>query len=321
VRNYHISRRMSQRRAAAIFLALICVVCASAPVGSSGSSPERVLPSPACGEGWVMEEKAALYTKDTLFERINGESELYFPYGFEVLASARYVNEKAPRVAVEADVYRMGTLLDAFGMYANYRRTDDDVVAVGAEGFVSSSQLLFYQDRYFVRLQASGTSHLEREVFLACASAVSQKLPRNSDRPGELKAFAASAVIPRSERYVAQSLLGYAFFRRGLIADAVLGDARVQVFMVPEESPDAARKAFDQYRAYLGASGQNIRVTEADDLVALEAVDPLYGKVYVEQTRRYLVGAVRVPETSAAKRLVGQLRERLAPVTGGIPPG
>jgi len=228
-----------------------------------------------------------------------------------VLASARYANRENPQVAVEADVYRMGSLLDAFGIYANYRRADNGALKIGAEGFVSPSQLLFYQDRYFVKLQASGALSVEEEVFLSCARAVSQNLPSNLSQPKELVYFMLPAVVQRSERYIAQSLLGYAFFRKGLIADAILEGEPLKVFMVPEESVNAARKAFDQYHGYLKASGQEVQLTETPDMTFISAVDPLYKNVYIEHSGRYLIGAVNLKTTSSGKQLVEQLRKRL----------
>ncbi|HXX80601.1 MAG TPA: DUF6599 family protein [Thermodesulfovibrionales bacterium] len=278
---------------------------------------EKILPAPSCAEGWIMEEKVTLYTKDTLFERINGESELYFPYGFEALASARYANRKNPQVAIEVDVYKMGSLLDAFGIYANYRRADDGMAKIGAEGFVSPAQLLFYQDRYFVKLQASGALSLEQEVFLSCGNAVSQNLPRNMSKPEELVYFMMPAVKQRSERYIGQSLLGYAFFRRGLIADAVLEGAPLKVFMVTEKSVDAARKAFDQYHAYLKTSGHEVQVTETPDKTAMTAVDPLYDNIYIEHSGRYLIGVVNLKIPSMGKQLVEQMRRRISGKQGG----
>jgi hypothetical protein len=41
------------------------------------------------------------------------------------------------------------------------------------------------------------------------------------------------------------------------------------------------------------------------------AVDPLYGGVFVEQSGRYITGAVRLKEPSSATKLIEQLRERL----------
>jgi hypothetical protein len=307
-------RRVFMRRSGVISLILLGVfvfaVCASVPAGANDSFIKNVLPAHGFAEDWVMNDPLSLYTRDTLFDHINGEAELYFPYGFDMLATAAYVNKRNPEVWVVADVYRMASLLDAFGIYANYRRADAVEVPIGAEGFSSSSQLMFYQDRYFVRIQATGTTRLEQDIFLACGRAIAQNLPPNAGRPGQIEALRIPGVIPKSERYIAQSLLGYAFFRRGMTADAILKGEQVQVFVVPEDSQNTARKAFDQYRSYLKAEGRDICLTETSDRISLSAVDPLYGGVFVEQSGRYIIGAVRVKESSTAKQLVEQLRGR-----------
>ena len=259
-----------------------------------------------------MNERVTLYNSDTLFDHIDGEAELYFPYGFDMLATVTYLNKKNPEVWVVVDVYRMGSLLDAFGIYSNYRKADAVGTVIGAEGFVSPSQMMFYQDRYFVRVQVTGAERLEQDLFFACGRTVSRNLPPNAGRPGELEVLAGiPGVVTKSERYLGQSLLGYAFFRRGIIADAMLGGERVQVFMVFERSPDAARKAFDDYRSYLKAEGQEMNVTGTTNRISLTAVDPLYRGVFVEQSGPYLIGAIRMKEASAAKPIVEQLRERL----------
>ncbi|MGE5239339.1 MAG: hypothetical protein ACM3ON_11095, partial [Chloroflexota bacterium] len=72
-----------------VALVAVCFACALAGTSFGNESAVKVLPAPVCAEGWIMEDEASLYDKDTLFERINGESELFFPYGFEVLVSAR----------------------------------------------------------------------------------------------------------------------------------------------------------------------------------------------------------------------------------------
>lgn len=288
--------------------AILCVLFAST---AAGKTLEEMLPAPECADGWTMEEKAVLYTKDTLFDRINGEAELYFPYGFEVLVSARYANVKKPDLAVEADVYKMGSPLDAFGIYANYRKADDIIVTIGAGGTVSSSQLLFHQDRYFVRLQASGTSNLGQDVLLSCAGAVSKNLPARKGLPPELQAFRIDGVVPGSERYTAQSLLGYSFFRRGITADASLDGDQALLFMVIEDSPAAAGKVFDLYRSFLKESGGDIKVSESPETISLSAVDPLYKNVFAGQQGRYIIGAVRFKDSPAAQALVERLRRRL----------
>jgi hypothetical protein len=308
-------KMLSLWRSVVIASAILCVfvLTISTPVHvfAAEDSIINILPTPGFAPDWVMQDRVTLYNSDTLFDHIDGEAELYFPYGFDMLATATYLNKKDPEVWVVVDVYRMDSLLNAFGIYSNYRKADAAGVVIGTEGFVSSSQLMFYQDRYFVSIQVTGATSLEQELFLACGRIVSRNLPPNAGRPRELEVLAGiPGVVTKSERYLGQSLLGYAFFRRGMIADVMIGGERVQIFVVFENSPDAARKAFDDYRSYLKAEGQEMNVTGTTDLISLTAVDPLYRGVFVEQSGPYLIGAIRMKKASAAKPIVEQLRER-----------
>jgi hypothetical protein len=299
------------KRQSFLFLTILITLFTSVPAGHAQNGVEKFMPAPFCADGWSMDGKVALYDKDALFDRIDGEAELYFPYGFTVLAYARYESKQNPKIAIDADVYSMGSLLDAFGMFANYRKRDSTDIAVGAEGTASASQVFFYQDKYFVRLQVTGATSLRQDTLVACARAIAKNLPQNAAKPKELDALSVPGVVKKSERYVAQSLLGYDFFHRGLVADAILAGGAVQVFVVLEDSRDGARTAFDQYRSYLKTPGKEIPVAEMQDRISLKAIDPLYGNVFVEHTGRYVIGVIRVKDISAAKPLVEQIRKRL----------
>jgi hypothetical protein len=287
-----------------------CALPAVASTGAENSAMLALLPAGSCAEGWVMDEKPALFTEETLFDHINGEAELYFPYGFDALATARYVGKAASGSEIVADVSRMGSLLDAFGIWSNYRKADAPGCTVGADCIVSSSQMLFYQDRYFVRLQATGTPAPDRDVFLACGRALSRNLPAGKGRPGELELFQVPGVVPKTERYLPQSVLGYPFFRCGMTAEANLNGEHAQVFLVFEDSAAAARKAFDRYLASLKESGRDAKLSGKEGRILLEGIDPLYGKVIVEQSGRYLVGAIRLKDAKAAKPVIETLRKR-----------
>jgi hypothetical protein len=228
-----------------------------------------------------------------------------------MLATGAYVNKKYPDVLIVADVYRMGSLLDAFGIYSNYRKADYESVRIGAEGFISPTQMMFYQDRYFVRLQATGTTELMRDVFLDCARLISARLPALMSRPKELEVFSIPAILPKSERYLAQSLLGYAFFRKGLIADANDAGEAMRVIVVFETSVEGARKAFEEYQSYLKQEGQDVQVSGTPDKMVLVSVDPLYDGVYMEQSGRHLIGAIKVKKRDAARHVIEALWRKM----------
>jgi hypothetical protein len=284
---------------------------AKIPLWADDNLMKNVLPLLGFAEDWTAKDPLNFYDRETLFEHINGEAELYIPYGFDMLATVTYVNRSNPDVWLIADVYRMGSLLDAFGIYANYRRAKAAGVPFGADGFILPSQLMFYQDRYFVRLQVTGATSLQQKIYLACGRAIAHKLPKDERRPRELEMVRIPALVPGSERYIPQSLLGYAFFRRGVSADAVLEGKPMQIFVVMSDDQAAARKAFAQYRSYLMAEGRDLQVTASLDLSALTAIDPLYGGVVAEQTGSYIIGAIRVNDISAAKQIIEQMRARM----------
>lgn len=294
---------------------MICMIAmilmAKIPLWADDNLMKNVLPLPGFAEDWTAKDPLNFYDRETLFEHINGEAELYIPYGFDMLATVTYVNRSNPDVWLIADVYRMGSLLDAFGIYANYRRAKAVGVPFGADGFILPSQLMFYQDRYFVRLQVTGATSLQQKIYLACGRAIAHKLPKDERRPRELEMVRIPALVPGSERYIPQSLLGYAFFRRGVSADAVLEGKPMQIFVVMSDDQAAARKAFAQYRSYLMAEGRDLQVTASLDLSALTAIDPLYGGVVAEQTGSYIIGAIRVNDISAAKQIIEQMRARM----------
>jgi hypothetical protein len=275
-----------------------------------------MLPANACGGDWMMDGDVRVFDRENLFEHIDGEAELYLPYGFRMLAAAVYVNRKNHDDAVTVDVYEMGSPLDAFGIYSNYRREDHVPAGIGpgllTEGFISPTQLMFYKDVYFVRIQASGGADLFRDALLNCGRTVARKIPPSSEpgrRPPILEALHVPGIIPGSERYIAQSLLGYEFFRRGLTAAAREG---MQVFLMIGDTGAAAREAFDRYRSYLKASGgKNIRTGKKAGRLSLTAGDPLYGDVIVTESGRYLVGAVRIKNPSEARQITAAVLKKL----------
>ena len=57
------------------------------------NSLEKMLPSTGFSKGWALDGKATTYTKDTLYTYINGEAELYMPYGFSTLVSVLYTKQ------------------------------------------------------------------------------------------------------------------------------------------------------------------------------------------------------------------------------------
>ncbi|HMK44115.1 MAG TPA: DUF6599 family protein [Dissulfurispiraceae bacterium] len=279
----------------------VCLVTAAFCLCASfafAEQPERVLLPAACPDGWKLEPPASTYSKDNLFDYINGEAELYFPFGFRQLLTGRYSDGRRELVV---DVYEMGSPLDAFGIYANYRRRDDAPIPIGAGGSLSSSQMLFFKERFYIRLQASGASELPEETFKRCADQVAYRLPGSNVQPSELALVQTAVHVPRSERYIPQSLLGYSFFRRGLISDATVNNAEMQMFVVLDASRADAERTLQSYKDYLKQSGGTFTLLRNGEMVSGE--DPLYGDIAAGLSGRYTIGVIRAKSRENALKL------------------
>lgn len=297
-------------------LFLLAIPCIG-PAGATGPV-EGFLPAPGFSEGWVLSGKVSRYGPGNLYAYINGEAELFLPYGFDALASAFYIKGSDPASGIVADIYRMGSRIDAFGIYSNYRDPGAEKTKSGAGGFVEESQLMFYKDRYFVRLSVSGTVAGARDALVMFAKEIDRRLPGTSAPPGEIALIGIPGVDPDTVKYVALSVLGYAFFPKGLTADMAIDGDTAKIFVVINESGEKAHAAFRSYVEYLERSGTLIDPASARDGTRLMVNDPLYKGVYVRRSGVCIVGAARLKDPQKAVPVVDRLasgisRERILP--------
>lgn len=276
---------------------------------SLGQSVNNLLPFPGFAEGWVIQEKIETFTEKDLYKYINGEAELYYPYGFKALATAKYVRSDNPDGGIIADIYELGSPLEAFGIYSRYRDPDEESVNIGTEGFVNESQLLFAKNRFFVRLSPSGTVTMEKAVFLAFAQSVAKKIP-DSKPPKVLDILNVPGITPRTQTYITQGVLGYAFFKKGLTADANLDGNIARAFIILEESEESASRAFDEYKNYLGKSKAEFSVKKEGNSSMIIARDPLYKGTALMHSGSYLVGMAKLSDPEKAIPLIKQIESR-----------
>jgi hypothetical protein len=298
----------------ASFASCVCLILCAAIGCATTGDPVRLsktLPDPGFAGGWQADGPVKLFDVDTIFNHINGEAELYFPYGFRRAAVVSYINERFPDAAIGADVYEMGSPLDAFGIYSNYRYPDADFIELGCEGFVSDQQLMFYSDVYFVKLTVVGAVSNAREPLRDCANAIRSRLPKSSARPPELDLVAVDSLVAGTERYIADSVLGYSFFPKGFVVRADTDAAPIRAFVVIFDDDAKATIAFSAYRTFLESSGAAVNAELSGAIPCHVSVDPLYKGVAFARTGRYVYGIVGIPDGANTPPQFETLSQRL----------
>ena len=278
---------------------------------------EPILTAPALADGWTRSGDVEVYLKDTVFDLIDGEAELYFPYGFKRVVAVVYERAADADNPMSAEVYEMGSPLDAFGVYSNYREADDPPAAVGADAFHGSTQVMFYQDRYFVKLRCAKPEEKPKGL-MSCAAAISKALPPHKADLPELALLDVHGVEPRSVRYIAESVLGYRFFKRGLLAETILPeDAQderpMRVFVVLHANPTEARQTLAKYLVYLDENDGTCE--DLDGAQTLLIQDPLHKGLLLEQAGAHLIGVGRWTDQTKALKLLQELRAKAQPKT------
>ncbi len=303
----------SIRMLATLFICLFSSLLSFPYIADSASDQrvEKLLPKPGFAEGWTIKDKITSYTEKDLYKYINGEAELYYPYGFHQLATAVYVRTDNPETAIVVDIYEMGSPMDAFGIYSRYRDPDEESVTIGTEGFVNESQLLFAKNRYFVRLSPSGTVTMEKSIFLACAHSISKNIPDDQSPQKALNVIGIPEIVPKTETYIAQGVLGYAFFKKGLIADALLDGNTIRIFVILEDSSQSSEQAFNEYKAYLEKSHAEFSLTTDGDVSTIIARDPLYKGLTLVRSGSFLIGAAKLADPIKALPIIKKIRSRI----------
>jgi len=308
-------RNMSFHKTLIGLFAVACLINAGvcdSVADSLGSPVPEDLP-----EYWVRKDAPVVFTKETLFEHIDGQADLFLQYGFEKSFFASYLNKRNVESRIDLDIYDMGTVLNSFGIFSRFRN-EERPGGIGLESSGGDHYFFFYKGKYFVVLQSSGAPALSLHQF---AQAVESRISDNSSPPKEIEYFQCDVLKPGSIEYFPEGLLGHGFLGKGFRATytenytaAVKPEGReFQVFLSIFENSQEALTALKSFQGYLSKQGQSARsVSPQLGPDALSGLDPYQGKIMAAARGPYVFGAVGYEEDSAAERQVIDFMNRVS---------
>jgi hypothetical protein len=222
-----------------LFLLVAGPWCASLPIKEGGDA--SLFPRLA-DRSWTTTEPPRTFGPDNLYEEIDGEAELFLPYGFRELTVGFLRPAGNEKAEVRLEIFRQATPRDAFGVFSQQRFPDQEVADVGAaKAIVSDTSLDFFQGSRFVRIRAAsrnaGRGDLER-----LGREVSALLPGTDDPPQETEALRIPGLVDRSLVFHRRAILGYEVLAPGYEAKyAVRGTSATLVLIAPEDAGPAPR--------------------------------------------------------------------------------
>ncbi len=253
----------------------------------SAASLVPFLPTRDLPRGWALIQGPHLYHRKNLFERVNGQAELFFQYGFKGSAFAIYQNEERPKDQIEADLYDMGNVVQAFGLFSRFRN-EDRPGGFGLDSYLDDHSAFFYKGKYFVLLYSSEPN---LDALIQFSRLIESRLSDRSPSPKELSFFPRDKLKPASIQYIPQGLLGKPFLQRGFRAVYASGEKESQLFLCLFKDSKEASSALMVFQKDLSKTGK-VSPEKVPLLVSrsFKGEDPYHGKIVVLQKRRYLLG-------------------------------
>jgi hypothetical protein len=266
---------------------------------------ESLIPKRDLPKEWTLIHGPQPYNKKTLFEHINGQAELFLQYGFQKSVFAIYQNKERSENQIEADIYDMGNVVQAFGVFSRFRN-EDRPGGFGLDSFLDDHTALFYKSKYFVLLYATESNPDSLRQF---SKLISSKILDSSPSLKVLSYFPKNGLKSGSIQYFPEGLLGHKFLKKGFqgtymekgeVKDKVEDknkadhvDKEFKLFLAVFKDPQEASNALKVYKEDLSKKGK----ISSENLIlsgmkALKGEDPYQGKTIVVQKGFYLLGVI-----------------------------
>jgi hypothetical protein len=279
-------------------------------VSSEGKTLESLIPKEELSGEWSLMKGPQTYTKKTLFKHINGQAELFFKYGFQKSVFGIYQNRKDRENQIELDIYDMGSVLHAFGIFSRFRN-EERSVGVGLDSYMDDHSVFFYKGKYFVMLYSTESDPV---ILKEWAEKISSRIVDPSPPPKEVGYFPKNGLKPGSIQYFTEGLLGHQFLKRGF-QGTYLEKIEVKAFLLFLAIFKDSQEAMNALRVYkdeLSKKGKTYSGNLAQfGSRALKGEDLYQGQVIVVHKGFYLLGVMGFEKENEGENLLMEFIKNL----------
>jgi len=312
------------KRRKLIILFVLLFMCAWSGISTGATPLDTLIPKRDLPGGWVLIHGPQIYNKKTLFEHINGQAELYLKYGFQQSVFAIYQDKKKAQNQIEVDIYDMGNVVQAFGVFSRFRN-EDRPGGFGLDSYLDDHSASFYKGKYFVMAYATESNP---DLMSQFSKLIALKISDSSPPPKEISYFPKKGLKPGSIQYFSEGLLGHQFLKRGFQGTYV-EEVEVKDKVEDKNKAKAGGKEFNLFSAIFKDSQEAINALKVykDDLSkkgkvssesltqigtsVLKGEDPYQGKVIVLQKGFYLLGVVGFEKEEVGENRLAELMKNV----------
>jgi hypothetical protein len=299
---------MHSGRSKALFVCLMVLSLFTWPAfADEKGTMDGTIKWPSEAGGWKRTGEAVRYQGRAIFDYMDGAGEVYLAYNFDELTVYRYTREGHPDLI--AELYRMGSPHDAFGVFLWDRQDPDAGIGQGSE--FGGGLLRFWKGRYFVSIYGEGEGKEQEEAVLAIGRSLASSVVETGEPPRLIRALPDEHRVQESVKFVRshvllnqrcfisnENILGLGPDTEAVFARYDLGKDRSFVLVVAYPDGTKAKSALSAFRkAY------------ALDTDGLAQANGASTGAQIDGAR--LIIALHAPDADAARQLMNVARMKL----------
>jgi len=187
-----------------LYIFAACLCCSAV---QAGDFPEIA--------GWKQTGKVKKYNPANLWEYINGAADMFLDYGFQELAAS---DLESGSIVVTANIYNMGSPLNAFGMYRTESQDTPEIIEPSFRGVLFPPyQCLLVKGQYYIKIDAY-EGEISEKLGKKLVAAVAQGIDTEGGLPSEFSLLPEKNRTQGSEGYKKSSFLGMSYFTNAVYA-------------------------------------------------------------------------------------------------------
>jgi hypothetical protein len=273
---------------------------------------EPLIPIP---KGVLPQRSPEIFNPDNLYEKIDGQADLYLSAGFQRLKSQSLVKADKPDLWVDLFVYDMGNALNAFAVFSMQRREECESVKLGQFSCSIEGALFLVHGPYYLEIIASMVEAEASEMMHSIAEDFVCKNHVEVKPIAELSQFPRSNLIENSITLIPSNAFGYDGLDRIFTGHYSLGGKKVTAFISRRESLLKAEELALKYHAFLLTYGgkdvkPGIRIKNAKVVKIAEAYEVIFTH------GSYLAGVHEATDKAQAESLADMVHKRLEATLG-----
>jgi hypothetical protein len=211
--------------------------------------------------GWAKSREDEVFTRDNIFDYMDGAGEIYLAYDFRFVFVREYGKGNAPSMVVE--IYQMSSPGDAFGVFT--QDTDGDDVKMGQGALYAAGLLRFWKNTIFVRILADRETPEVKRVIMDLGVAIAKAEAEEGEKPDILNLLPPEGLGLKTLRYfhtlislnshyylASANILGLSPETSAVLARYEIAGEKPRLLLIAYPSPGQAESAYAQFvRTYL----------------------------------------------------------------------